>query len=201
VLECAYFRTSRKQSYAKTRQLVREIALLEMLFGTGARVMELCTLKRTDVNLEEGVIKIYGKGRKERLVPLIGFEILDALKTYRYFFRDEIDDAETWFFNKRLQPLSTQTIRVVVKKYTEAAGIQKNVTPHTFRHSFATQLLENGIDIRVIQYLLGHSSINTTQIYTRINERAHRPRLEKLHPRSEFSTTFPESFNHDFFYK
>lgn len=167
--------------------LLRDIAVLEVLFGTGARVSEVCHLTVEDVDLRKGWIRIMGKGRRERVIYMCGRETLALLRDYRtltsavtqgYFFR-----------NQRGDRLSEQSVRAMLSRYTSQAGLRGPVTPHMLRHSVATLLLEEGMDIRFIQHLLGHSSITTTQIYTEVHPENQRRLLSSKHPRRRFQLT------------
>ena len=174
---------SSKSEYRR-RSLIRDIAVIELLFGTGIRVSELCRLKIDSVNLDCGVVKIFGKGRKERVIPICSSEIITALKAYVSEFDCIGQKGTRYMFRNRMnEPMSEQTVRLIVSRHVRNASIEKNVTPHTFRHTFATLLLDNGLDIRNIQFLLGHSTILTTQIYTQVSWERQRVHLTKLHPR------------------
>jgi len=144
------------QNILKVVKKKRDRLILLMLFYTGVRVSELVNLKKSDIMLNEGFIKVYGKGGKERIVPIPSFLI------------KELEEYLKGVNGEKLFDISTRQVERIVKKYAEKAGIKKKVTPHVLRHSLATLLLTNGIDIRYIQEILGHSSISTTQIYTHI---------------------------------
>jgi len=164
---------------------LRDVAVLELLFATGIRVSELCALRPGDVRLSEGEIKIYGKGAKERFVQIVNPSVLQALQEYRTVFANPIEQVGTFFVNRLCRPLSDQSVRGIVRKYVTLAGIGQHITPHMFRHSFATLLLEEDVDIRYIQCLLGHSSIVTTQIYTHVARKKQRDILASKHPRNQ----------------
>ncbi len=164
---------------------LRDVAVLELLFATGIRVSELCALKPSDVRLVEGEIKIYGKGAKERFVQIANPTVLEALREYQTAYAGEIERADSFFINRLGHPLSDQSVRGIVRKYAELAGVEQHITPHMFRHSFATLLLEEDVDIRYIQRLLGHSSIVTTQIYTHVAGKKQRKILATKHPRNQ----------------
>jgi len=166
-------------------EVLRDIAVLELLFATGLRVSELCSLRCADVRLDEGEIKIYGKGAKERYVQIANPEVIQALCLYQKVYRDTMEQAGTFFVNRLHKSLSDQSVRNIVKKYSKLAGVEQHITPHMFRHSFATLLLEEGVDIRYIQRLLGHSSIVTTQIYTHVAGKKQRDILSEKHPRNK----------------
>ncbi len=166
---------------------LRDVAVLEMLFATGIRVSELCALLPGDVRLNEGEIKIYGKGAKERFVQIANPSVLQVLQEYRTVFSNLIEQAGAFFVNRLCHPLSGQSVRGIVRKYAQLAGIGQRITPHMFRHSFATLLLEEDVDIRYIQRLLGHSSIVTTQIYTHVAGKKQRDILAAKHPRNQMN--------------
>lgn len=166
---------------------IRNIAVIELLFATGGRVSEIANLKDQDIDLHSGSVTINGKGRKERLINICNKETIDLLKKYRQIFFDKIRLSGNYFLINRLnKKLSDQSIRIIVKNLSEKALIKKHVTPHVFRHSFATLLLEKDVDIKYIQSLLGHSSIMTTQIYTHVNQSKQRQILRQKHPRKDF---------------
>lgn len=185
ILETAYHLKKYAGTLKQQKTIVRDIAVLELLFATGIRVSELCALQCGDVRLEEGEIKIYGKGAKERFVQIENPEVLTALGLYQEAYQDAIEQTGVFFVNRFQSPLSTQSVRAIVNKYGNLAGIKNHITPHMFRHSFATLLLEEGVDIRYIQRLLGHSSIVTTQIYTHVAGRKQRDILAEKHPRNK----------------
>jgi integrase/recombinase XerD len=170
----------------KTRDkiTIRDKALLELLYATGMRISELVNLKLTDLNLEVGFIRCFGKGGKERIVP-VGSKAKNALKKYIEKSRFELSKKTNpyLFLNRFGKKLSRQTCWKLIKKYTKLAGIKKEVSPHTLRHSFATHLLERGADLRIVQELLGHANISTTQIYTHIDKERLKQIHKKFHPR------------------
>lgn len=186
ILQCAYHQKSLpKNSLYQYRSAQRDIAVLELLFASGMRVSELCSLQPSSVDLANGTIKIYGKGAKERIIQIGNTAVLAALSAYYQAFSEEITKSG-WFFTNRLgAQLSDQSVRLLIQKYTTIAGIEQHITPHMFRHSFATLLLEEDVDIRYIQQLLGHSSITTTQIYTHVTSRKQRDILTTKHPRNK----------------
>jgi len=161
---------------------IRNIAIVELLFATGMRISELCNLKTTDIDLKTGVIRVMGKGRKERIIQICNMEIQSLLKKYRKLHSSS-NQNDSFFINRLGQPVSTQSVRLMLHKYVHKAGVLKKITPHTFRHTFATLLLEENVDIRYIQSMLGHSSIATTQIYTHINTENQKKILRTKHPR------------------
>lgn len=164
----------------------RNRAILETLYGCGLRVSELTNLKISDLYFNEGFIKITGKGDKQRLVP-IGPTTEKYINIYREEIRSHQDidpkAKDTLFLNRHGRPLTRAMIFTIVKQLTARAGIRKTISPHTFRHSFATHLLENGADLRAIQQMLGHESITTTEIYTHIDRKHLTEVLNRFHPR------------------
>jgi integrase/recombinase XerD len=164
----------------------RNVAIIETLYGCGLRVSELIDLKISDLFFEEGFIKVLGKGNKERFVP-VNPQTEKFLKIYlqevRPLQKPQVLAADTVFLNRRGQGLSRAMIFTIVKDLAVLIHLQKNISPHSFRHSFATHLLENGADLRVIQQLLGHESITTTEIYMHL-DRSHLAKvLNEYHPR------------------
>ena len=147
----------------------RDYALLEVLYSCGLRVSEAEKLQLNQINTQEKIIKVVGKGKKERIIP-IRDEALNAIKDYIYNVRSEkrIVDKNYVFLNRSGKKLTRQVIYSLVVKYAKYAGIEKRIHPHTLRHSFATHLLDNGADLRVVQELLGHTNIGTTQLYTHV---------------------------------
>lgn len=164
------------------KALVRDILILELLFATGMRVSEVSNLNVSDIDPRTNTIRIIGKGDKERTLHICEIEIKMLLKEYTKLFHK--DTKKTYLFINRLgDKVSEQSIRFMVKKYQKLVGIEKHITPHMFRHSFATMLLEEGVDIRYIQHILGHSSISTTQIYTQVNMKHQKKIFSTKHPR------------------
>ena len=167
--------------------LVRDIAIIEILFSTGIRVSELCNIKQNDINLQTGIIKIKGKGDKERIIQICDNEAKKVLKEYFEFFSEQIKKTKYFLINRLHKQISEQSVRLMIQKYQKISGIAKHITPHMFRHSFATLLLEEGVDVRYIQHMLGHSSIATTQIYTKVNMKQQKKILNTKHPRRNFN--------------
>ena len=163
---------------------LRDIAVIELLFATGMRISELCSLKPSDIDLESNTVLIYGKGAKERILQLGNSEVISALATYQSTFKADISACGYFFVNKRKQKLSDQSVRFMINRYAALAGIEQHITPHMFRHSFATLLLEQDVDIRYIQKMLGHSSISTTEIYTHVSNAKQKDILVNKHPRN-----------------
>lgn len=169
------------------KALVRDIAIIETLFSTGMRVSELCNIKQSNINLQAGIIKIKGKGDKERVIQICDSEVKKTLKEYSELFNDQIKHTKCFFINRFDNQISEQSVRLMIKKYQKMVGLDKHLTPHMFRHSFATLLLEEGVDVRYIQHMLGHSSISTTQIYTKVNMKQQKKILNTKHPRRNFN--------------
>lgn len=168
------------------KKTLQDIAIIELLFSTGIRISELCSLKDSDVNLLDHTILIYGKGAKERRLQIANEDVLAILVKYRSQFLSEIQASQYFFTSPHATPVSDQSIRRMIKKYASLAGIDLNITPHMFRHTFATSLLESDVDIRYIQEMLGHSSINITEIYTHVTTSKQKDILMTKHPRKDF---------------
>lgn len=166
--------------------ILRNIAVIELLFGTGIRVSELCSLQEQTVDLDNGYIKVYGKGSKERIIHIGRKEILHALREYKKH-QKRSPLHKSFFLNRLNTPLSSQSVRIMIQKILSHTNLTKRITPHTFRHTFATLLLEEGIDIKYIQSILGHSSLATTQIYTHVNTAKQKTILSTHHPRRKLS--------------
>lgn len=180
----------REHSTAKTlyqrRSTLRDIAVVELLFATGMRISELCSLQVCDVNLYDRTILIYGKGAKERRIQIGNDDVLNVLIEYKDTFQAEIQANGHFFVNLSGRALSDQSVRRMINKYASLAAIDLHITPHMFRHTFATSLLEADVDIRYIQEMLGHSSINITEIYTHVTVSKQRDILATKHPRKDF---------------
>lgn len=183
LLQCAY------DKYKGDRTTLRDIVVLELLFSTGLRVSELCSLSNDNFDLKENSARllINGKGRKERIIQLTTPELITLLHVYCDVYKKEISEGKSILYNRDGRPLSTQSVRRIITKYLRAGHISSHITPHMFRHTFATSLLEAGVDIRYIQSMLGHSSIATTQIYTHVTIQKQTLLLAEKHPRSKMS--------------
>lgn len=166
---------------------IRDIAVIELLFSTGMRISELCSLQPSDINLHEGDILIHGKGAKERKIQIANQDVISILSEYRQLHDAEINHCHYFFVNRLKKRLSEQSVREMINKYATIAAIHLHITPHMFRHSFATYLLESDVDIRYIQKMLGHSSINITEIYTHVAMSKQKDILMTKHPRRKFS--------------
>ena len=185
-LSTIYKERKNSRSDYKRKNALRDIAVAEVLFSTGIRISELCALKDSDVNLNDGILLIYGKGAKERRIQISNNDVIRILKEYRNEFLSEIKKCNHFFANQNGNALSDQAIRRMINKYTDIASIEQHITPHMFRHTFATSLLEADVDIRYIQEMLGHSSINITEIYTHVAVAKQGDILAAKHPRKNF---------------
>jgi integrase/recombinase XerD len=164
----------------------RDRAMLELAYSAGLRVSEWITLAVSDVLLDEALVRVFGKGSRERMVP-IGRRAIAAIAVYTRELRPRLEGGSgrgTLFLNARGRPLSRMGAWKILRKYVDRAGIDKRVTPHTLRHSFATHLLEGGADLRAVQEMLGHADISTTQIYTHVDRAYLRTEHKLYHPRS-----------------
>jgi integrase/recombinase XerD len=166
---------------------IRDRAMLETLYATGMRVSELVSCSEEQILWDEGLVRVYGKGSKERIVP-IGEIALHWIKEYyqyeRYLYAKPDSDS-TIFLNARGKAFSRMGIWKIIQSYVKSAGIKKSVSPHTFRHSFATHLLEGGADLRTVQEMLGHANIVTTEIYTHVDREYLREVHRSFHPRQK----------------
>lgn len=172
---------------SSTPQGLRDRAILEVLYGTGLRLTEITKINLNEINLEEGEIRVLGKGAKERLV-IFGNHARAALKEYLEKGRPKLlgkGKSRFLFISKKGEPLSPRQVERIIKRYCLKAGIQKKVTPHTLRHSFATHLLLGGADLRMVQELLGHVSLSTTQVYTHITKERLKEVYDLAHPRAK----------------
>ncbi len=164
---------------------VRDRAMLELIYACGLRISELLGIKQNQIHADSGFLRVIGKGSKERVVP-IGEVAMNWLVYYREKVRPHLAQSaagDVLFLNNRGKPMSRMGFWKILRKYVVAAGIKKEITPHTFRHSFATHLLEGGADLRVVQELLGHADISTTQIYTHIDREYLKEVHRTFHPR------------------
>ena len=190
IMKCAYRKfdlMSSNKSHPYFESL-RDVVILELLFSTGGRVSEIAELNEKQIDLKTGNLVLKGKGDKERVIQICSQETLNILKTYVEIAAEKIKKANGAFLINRFgKQLSDQSIRNMVRKFSVKAKINRNITPHVFRHTFATLLLEKDVDIKYIQSLLGHSSIMTTQLYTHVNRRKQRKILTTKHPRMGIS--------------
>ena len=174
-----------KTNYQRDNAL-RDAAVIELLFATGMRISELCSLQDSDINLYERTVLIHGKGSKERMIQIGSDAVINILVEYQKTFYKQIQMCSHFFVNQNGSALSDQSIRRMINKYASLAAIELHITPHMFRHTFATSLLEADVDIRYIQEMLGHSSINVTEVYTHVAMAKQRDILTRKHPRKDF---------------
>ncbi len=169
------------------RILLRDLAVVETLFSTGIRISELCSLQDKYIDLNSGILCIQGKGGKERYLQIGNNDVLEVLKKYKDTFMDAIEKHGYFFVNRYGQPLSENSARIMIQKYAQKIDADIHITPHMFRHSFATYLMEEDVNIRYIQKMLGHSSITTTQIYTYVTTEKEKEILQTKHPRNKMN--------------
>lgn len=166
----------------------RNRAIIEVLYSCGLRVSELIDMKISNINFRTSIVKVDGKGNKERMIPL-SKQAKTELKNYFKFYRDYLDipeeNQDTLFVNKHGRPLSRVMVFNIIKELAKRAGITKKISPHTFRHSFASALVQGGADLRAVQDMLGHESILTTEIYTHLDNHYLKETIYKFHPRAE----------------
>jgi len=165
-----------------------EVLIIELLYTTGIRVSELCNIKKSDLNLKSKTILINGKGRKERIVFINSIDTTCLIK--KYIKLTSHSNSEYLLKNDEMKQISTQSVRLRIKRLSNEANIKSNITPHMFRHTFATSLLEEEINLMYIQDLLGHSSLNTTQIYITINKKKQQRLINRKHPRNRIITSY-----------
>lgn len=185
IIKFAYAEQNNSTTYYSKRITLRNTLILELLFATGMRISELCSLTLDSLDSSNYVIKIHGKGSKERLIQICNKSIQDLINQYCKEFEYELSYKNFLFINRLGNRLSEQSVRNMITSYTEQANISLHITPHMFRHSFATLLLEEDVDIRYIQQMLGHSSITTTQIYTHTSINKQKSILTVKHPRNK----------------
>lgn len=176
------------QSAGKTKKYafwVRDVAVIEVFFATGARVYEVSNMTKDCIDLNSGLICFKGKGNKERYVQIGNADVLELLKKYYEANMQAITESGYFFVNNRGQRYTEQSIRSMIKKYSQDAGIKRKITPHMFRHSVATFLIEEEVDISCVQRILGHSSIKTTQIYIHVAAKRQAEILRDKHPRNK----------------
>ncbi|MCM1023474.1 MAG: tyrosine-type recombinase/integrase [Prevotella sp.] len=187
ILSSAYSELSSASTQYKKKSAARDVAVLELLFATGARVSEICSLTPSAVNLTDHTVKFYGKGSKERVIQIENLSVSNAVENYFSLFENDIKTSGYFFVNKLHKCLTEQSVREMINKYAKLSASNMHITPHMFRHSFATLLLEEDVDIRYIQKLLGHSSITTTQIYTHVAMTKQKEILSAKHPRNKIN--------------
>lgn len=170
----------------------RNRAIVEMLYSCGLRVSELIELKLSNINFRTSIVKIDGKGNKERIIPLsksAKTELKNYFKSYRGYLDIPAENEDYVFLNKLGKPLSRVMVFNIIKQLAQKAGIKKKISPHTFRHSFASALVQGGADLRAVQDMLGHESILTTEIYTHLDNHYLKDTVYKFHPRANVDST------------
>lgn len=185
LLSAAYIDINTASSKNKKNVCLRNAAILELLFATGARVSEVCSLKSKDVDLISKTVRIFGKGSKERIIQIENEDVVSLLKSYKFAFSEYLSPNSYFFLNNRYNRFSEQSVRIVINNLEKQINSPIHITPHMFRHSVATLLLEEDVDIRYIQRILGHSLINTTQIYTHVTSLKQKEILRTKHPRNK----------------
>lgn len=179
-----YMHTCFSECGEEERYWLRDAAVVETFFATGARVYEISNIETECIDLNSGLLRIMGKGGKERYIQIGDAAVLRLLNRYYRANEEAIKRSGYFFVNQRGERYTEQSIRLMLRKYTELAGIDKKITPHMFRHSFATYLIEEGVDVSCVQGILGHSSIRTTQIYIHVAAKKQAEILRIMHPRN-----------------
>lgn len=189
MLSASYEKIKAARTASAKAVAIRDTSVLELLFATGARISEICSLKPENVDLDAQIVRILGKGSKERIIEIENYDVLSILKRYYAVYQEDIKSYDFFFLNNRKNRLSEQSVRFMIKGLEKEIGSQIHITPHMFRHSMATMLLEEDVDIRYIQRILGHSSITTTQIYTHVTSSKQKEILRTKHPRNKIHIT------------
>lgn len=185
IINYAYEQNRKATTAYGKKVALRNALILELLFATGMRISELCSLKTNQLDLHDYIIRIYGKGSRERLIQICNENV--RLLIDKYIITMKLEDNSFFFINRLHNRLSEQSVRYMINNYRKNAKIIQHITPHMFRHSFATLLLEEDVDIRYIQQMLGHSSITTTQIYTHTSIKKQKEILASKHPRNKIN--------------
>ena len=186
IISYQYELISNAKTEYQLKNYVRNTAIIELLLATGARISELCNIEQVNINLNTGTLKINGKGSKERNLYININPVITILKRYMELYREELEKNQFLFFNKMGQRLSEQSVRYFLKMIEKKLELSTKLTPHKFRHTFATMLLEDDVDIRFIQKILGHSSISVTQIYTYVTSAKQKEIMLEHNPRKHF---------------
>lgn len=187
LMNCMYTHMNKNQETDSARYILRDIAVIEFLYATGARVSEASNLTLDCIDLNSGKVRILGKRGKERYVQICNEKAMEAIIKYYKANEEAIKESGFFFINSNKRRYSEQSIRLMLKKYVKKAGIKRNITPHMFRHSFATSLIEGGANIFCLQKILGHSSIKTTQIYVSVSLDAQVMAMKNFHPRNDMN--------------
>ena len=186
ILTYIYSEKNKIDSVFEYNIIVRNIAMIEVLLTTGVRISEVCGIKQENLDLDEKTIKIMGKGSKERILYLGSESVMNILREYCSIYRQELLQSDYLFLNKYGNRISEQSIRLFLKHIEQELALSSHITPHMFRHTFATMLLEKDVDIRYIQKILGHSSISVTQIYTHVTNTKQKEILLTKNPRNDY---------------
>lgn len=186
IISYQYELISNAKTEYQLKNYVRNTAIIELLLATGARISELCNIEQVNINLNTGTLKINGKGSKERNLYININPVITILKRYMELYREELEKNQFLFVNKMGQRLSEQSVRYFLKMIEKKLELSTKLTPHKFRHTFATMLLEDDVDIRFIQKILGHSSISVTQIYTYVTSAKQKEIMLEHNPRKHF---------------
>jgi integrase/recombinase XerD len=187
ILRIAYQEQKKAKTAYALNTALRNTVTIELLFAIGLRVSELCSLNAAHIDLSNGSIRIMGKGAKERVLQIGNTEVLSIMQRYAEANSTHIHESSYFFVNRLSSRISEQSVRFLIRRLCAKADIRIKITPHMFRHSFATLLLEEDVDIRYIQRMLGHSSILTTQIYTQVTVEKQRQILSTKHPRNRLA--------------
>lgn len=188
LLNTIYLQCTSASTLYKRKNALRDVAVIELLFATGMRISELCNLMPSDINFYDNVVSIYGKGSKERKIHIGNNSVINVLNKYKLSYSNEILKSNYFFVNQSGTPISDQSVRRMINRYVVIADLEQHITPHMFRHTFASTLLDADVDIRYIQEMLGHSSIKTTQIYTHVTLAKQKDILTTKHPRNSIHT-------------
>ena len=183
----AYYKQQQSKTLYAKRTTLRDALIIELLFATGMRISELCSMTKNSIDFYDYIIKIHGKGSKERLIQICNPNVQKLIQRYYLTYEHEIENKNYLFINKFGNRLSEQSVRNMISKYVDETNSTLHITPHMFRHSFATLLLEEDVDIRYIQQMLGYSSITTTQIYTHTSINKQKSILSAKHPRNKLT--------------
>ena len=184
ILRYAYNQLKLADTQYSKMTALRNALIIELLFATGMRISEMCSLTFEQVDYSNYIIKIYGKGSRERLIQICNENVQRLMSEYRNKYLKNANETNYFFTNRLHNKLSDQSVRNMLSNYAKGANVAQHITPHMFRHSFATLLLEEDVDIRYIQQMLGHSSITTTQIYTHTSTKKQKAILTSKHPRN-----------------